>query len=345
MPGTLIGALADRGLSVAELAGRKEVDLRDVSGCWLSQPIERPEFNFRHLVCFEPASLKRSPPDAVGDLFRSLFPYVTGEPWISSVAVPVLAAGNQGADPVEMMRAILDAASHWLSTGLPLPLMKIVVFDKAPPSLLAAVTDTFRQHKSAMGAVAAESRRTDDARYDLFVSYSHVDSDVVHRLVDRIAQLAPDIRVFLDRAELDAGAAWQQNIFRAIDASRRVVCVFSPDYLRSRVCMEEYNIAHLRNREEDGVLVPAYLRSTDKLPSYMRLVQYVDVREGDGQRLEHLARQLVDEVPASAQAPTVKEPPLSVSADDLDVVRMAQALVDGKELRFEVRIRRIDDAP
>ncbi len=97
--GTLIGALDRRGVSVEDLARHKEVDLLDISNCWISGPIENSELNFRHLLCIEPAVNKQAPA-AVGDVFRSLIPYVTGEPWISRIALPLLSSGNQGFDPV-----------------------------------------------------------------------------------------------------------------------------------------------------------------------------------------------------------------------------------------------------
>ena len=85
--------------------------------------------------------------------------------------------------------------------------------------------------------------------------------------------------------ELQPGAAWQQRIFESLDASRAVICVFSPDYLTSKICIEEFNIALLRHRESlQGVLLPLYLY-TAELPTYMKLVQYEDVREGDQTKL------------------------------------------------------------
>ena len=56
----------------------------------------------------------------------------------------------------------------------------------------------------------------------------------------------PDVRVFLDRQDIDAGRGWQQVIFEALDDCRMVVAVYSPPYLLSKVCKEEFNIALFR---------------------------------------------------------------------------------------------------
>src|SRR5689334_911187 len=48
---SLIGALSRIGVSVADLALDKEVDLRNFSSCWLSRPITLPSLNFRRILC------------------------------------------------------------------------------------------------------------------------------------------------------------------------------------------------------------------------------------------------------------------------------------------------------
>lgn len=102
------------------------------------------------------------------------------------------------------------------------------------------------------------------------------------------------MRIFVDRLELNPGAAWQQHIFEAIDQSRKILPVLSPAYLASKICKEEYNIAHFRQREsEKGVLQPLYLRSSE-LPTYMKLVQYVDAREGSSSKLQEGAKKLIE---------------------------------------------------
>ncbi len=69
------------------------------------------------------------------------------------------------------------------------------------------------------------------------------------------------------------------QVVRAIDDCNKVLTFYSPSYLDSKVCIEEFNIALCRHREsEDPVLLPVYLYSAS-LPTYMRLVQFSDCRE------------------------------------------------------------------
>jgi hypothetical protein len=106
----------------------------------------------------------------------------------------------------------------------------------------------------------------------------------------------PALRVFVDRLELHPGAAWQQHIFESIDQSRKVICALSPDYLASKICKEEFNIALFRHRESsDGVLLPIYLYSAE-LPTYMKLYHYEDAREGDPVKIAQSAERLLGQL-------------------------------------------------
>ena len=85
------------------------------------------------------------------------------------------------------------------------------------------------------------------------------------------------------------GYAWQRHIFESLDRSRKVISVLSPDYVDSKVCQDEFNMALLRHRRTDaGVLLPVYLRSAT-LPSYMEIIQYIDAREADRGRIAQAA--------------------------------------------------------
>ncbi len=288
---SLIGALARTGVSVAGLAADKEVDLRRFSSCWLSRLIGRPDLHFRRILCFEPSFRGRAP-EVVGDVFRSLVPLVTSDPPIRQVAMPLLASGDQGESDAVMLKALIEASIHWLSAGLPVDRLKIVAQDSAD---LPRLRDTFacarqRQQEAKLGGPRS------DSRYDVFVSYSHSNVVAVDVLVAQMRALRPSLRVFLDRLELRLGASWQQHIFEALDASHRVICIYSPDYLASKVCQEEFNVGLMRHREtEDGVLLPVYAY-TAELPTYMRLIQYEDVREGDRTKMAHAAERLLSQL-------------------------------------------------
>ena len=285
-PSSLIGALDQRGISLAALAQNKAVDLRSFSSCWLSQVIDQPDACFDRILCFEPAHRGRAT-EVVGDIFRSIIPFTTGEPPMSHIALPLVAAGDQGASPEEMLKALADAAVHWLSSGMPLDRISIVL--RSPPDL-ESLSRTFAKVKQEYTEPQPAAL---NFQFDAFVSYSWDNKDAVDRLVEVLKEKQPELRIFVDRLELKPGAAWQQHIFESMDDSRKVICVYSPAYLKSRVCQEEFNMALFRHREsDDGVLLPVYLQTAD-LPTYMKLVQYHDAREGDPEKITQSAEPLL----------------------------------------------------
>lgn len=292
-PGSLIGALASVGVSVAALAKNKEVDLRSFSSCWLSRPIERPDVYFRRLLCFEPAFREKAKaPEVVGDIFRSIVPFTAGNPPISQIAMPVVAAGDQGESAEVMLEALTNASVHWLANGLQLDSIKIVVRDS---DCLGALRETFSQVKRRLAA-AELSQSCSTCHFDAFISYCQKNKAAVDELVKELKARRPALRIFVDRLQLQPGAAWQQQIFDSLCDARKVICVFSPDYLASKVCQDEFNTAWIRHRESvDGILLPVYLYTAD-LPAYMRIFHYEDAREGDRLRIAQSAEKLVQQL-------------------------------------------------
>lgn len=284
---SLIGALARRGISLADLAADKEVDLRNYASCWLSRAIDPRQAGVRRILCFEPR-VRGQAAGLVGDIFRSLIPFLGGDPPIRQVAMPIVASGDAGESAEVVLKALVDAAVRWLSIGTPLDCIKIVDND---PSEQKALCDTFARIKARLASPAAERS---SHHFDAFISYSHANKAEVDQFVAALRALRPNLRLFLDRFELNPGAAWQQEIFEALDSSARVICVLSPDYLESKMCQEEFNIALMRRRESgDELLVPIYLRSAT-LPGYMKALHHVDAREGEAERIAQVARQVVE---------------------------------------------------
>jgi hypothetical protein len=147
--GTLFEGLYEGGLDMRQVALRKQEDERSHLGCWLSEPFP-PEivrtFHFTRIICFEPRHPEfvrnsgideRNIEETVGFVFRCLNNFVIPDSndarrfEISSVAMPLLATGNQGVPVDVMFPRLLDAAIFWLEEGLPVKQMKIVAFAPA----------------------------------------------------------------------------------------------------------------------------------------------------------------------------------------------------------------------
>lgn len=287
---SLIGALHRKGISVAALAGDKYVDPRRTFSCWLSQEIVHhdPGIQFRRILCFEPFA-RRGPPEVVGDIFRSLAPLLGDDPPIRIVAMLLVACGDQSVPMPEILGSPLDAAVHWMTLGFPLQRLKIVAHS---PTRGLELQQAFSRLKEGYRHPILPASRARE--YDVFVSYAHKDEGDVSALASELRRLRPDLRIYFDRLSLNIGAAWQRESFEAIDASHRVVPMFSPSYLSSKVCLEEFNIALHRRRDTDDELLFPIHRYSAALPTDMRaLVNCQDCREGSKGRLRLAGERLL----------------------------------------------------
>jgi len=298
--GSLIGALDRKGLSVGALAADKDVDLRESFSCWLSRELtpSEPGLRFRRILCFEPLQ-REKPPEVVGDIFRALTPIVAEKPEIKIVALPLIAAGDQRYGVAEMVAPLVDAALHWLELGLPLDVVRVVAYRDAEAQ---AAREVFSEQRATY-IVEGEGSESDGAPaeaeesdYDVFISYSRVNTSESEALERCLLESHPDIRIFVDRTEIAIGSAWQPEIFENLDRTRKVVAMLSPDYLKSKVCKEEFNIAWIRARNTDSNLIfPVYLYDAD-LPTYMTYRNFFDCRPGDPAKILAASERLVSDL-------------------------------------------------
>ncbi len=287
--GSLIAALDRKGISVAALAENKHVDLRAAFSCWLSEEIrpQDPGIRFARILCFESFYRGADAPQAVGDIFRALAPFVAGEFSVSTIAMPVLAAGSQGYTAADILPPLLDSAFEWLKAGL--PIRKIAIYAHGAAQAREA-QKLFLQARQRFAQDARPPRKS-EPRYDAFVSYAREDSSAALAIAGHLKD--KKLRVFIDQLELIHGAAWQQHMFEALDSSRRVVAIYSPDYVSSKVCQEEFNIAWARGRKiSANVLFPVYWRSGE-LPTYMDMLNFLDCREQARPKLDEACQALV----------------------------------------------------
>jgi hypothetical protein len=286
--GSLIGALYSKGVSVQELSTQKAADLRANFSCWLSNDITMPaDLGFRKILCFEPL-VKGRPTEVIGDIFLSLTPFVMADKSIHQIAMPLVATGLQGVPVTQILEPLLDAAVHWLELGLPVTHLKIVEYSEAKAVELSTIFAELKQRY-----IEPVVTLKHQFKYDLFISYSHENTDEVLMMLEALQQLRPSLRIFLDRSELNNGSAWQQEIYEALDNCQKVIAVYSPTYLSSKVCQQEFNIAMFRHRESNNqTLIPVYLHLAD-LPTYMKLIQFVECREGGRERIQAACQAIV----------------------------------------------------
>jgi hypothetical protein len=290
-PTSLIGALERKGLSTKTLSLDKDVDLREAYSCWLSKEFTPadPGLRFKRLMCFEPLA-RGNPPEVIGDIFRALIPVIAAHPEIKSMALPLVATGDQRHHITSILPPLLESAIHWFRNGLSLDCLKIVIHKERQ---LADARHLFQRFKDSL-------RREEPAPtpanpdFDVFISYSS--ANTVDRMVleNELRALNPNLRLFIDRNVINVGSAWQSSLFENLDRCNLIVALLSPEYLQSKVCKEEFNIAWMRSREAaNEVLFPIFLY-TAGLPTYMKFRQHLDCREGDQAKLRMAAQMIVD---------------------------------------------------
>jgi len=287
---SLIGALDRQGISLGKLAENKEVDLRAYASCWLSQPVDTPtkDHHFDRVLCFEPLS-RGHPPELVGDIFRAITPFTGSNPPLKSVALPIVAAGEQGYSIADMLNPLIDAAHHWMSAGLPLEVIKIVAHGESNIKEAAAI---FAERKKSL--LKKREQANQQRSYEVFLSYSRKDEKAAKQILDALNQR--EISVFFDEISIDKGTSWQQKIFDALEACQRVVAIYSPSFLASKVCLEEFNIAWARGRNEASQILFPILWEPTTLPTYMQLINYVDCSAKGPSAIESACDRLMNEL-------------------------------------------------
>jgi hypothetical protein len=291
--GSLIGALYERGLSVRELSGDKDIDIRDNYSCWLSKPIAEVAagLRFGRILCFEPVA-GAAPPERVGDIFRGLAPILIVRPEIRSLAMPIVAAGDRGYPVPRMLTPLLDAAMGWLANGLPLERIIIAAHGDDAAEQARAVFAAARARPEGTGAPSG------DRAVDVFISYCQTDSAVADALLAELRSIRPNIQVFMDREDLRTGSHWLTEIFESLERARKVAVLLSPSYLASKACQDEFNVAWIEtNRTNRRLIHPLFIYDT-ALPAHFRLFQYDNCREGDLAKVRAAAERLVQALDA-----------------------------------------------
>jgi TIR domain len=118
----------------------------------------------------------------------------------------------------------------------------------------------------------------DVCRYDAFISYSHVDREWVDNSLVPPLELA-GLRIAIDHRDFAIGAYSQENMENYVDASRHVVIVLSPSWVKSEWSNFEFLMASaddpLARRRK---IIPLLIAPTE-LPKQIKIRTYADLRD------------------------------------------------------------------
>jgi ADP-ribosyl-[dinitrogen reductase] hydrolase len=287
-PGSLIGSLHGRGLSVERLSIDKEFDLRSGFSCWLSRriPVELG-LGFDRILCYEPTEAGQGPADRIEDIFRALAPFVgLPENPVTSVAMPLIACGDQRTPVAMIAEPLIRAAVHWMKTS---PLQRVAIVEREPSRVLALQEEALRVKKALIAEQTGPEKE-----YHVFLSYCRMNGDVADRVVETLRSLYPDIRVFRDIWELRTGKDFRVQLDQALRKSHRFLALLTPEYVSSNACKDEFNAAwSIREWHDPEFMLPLFVRSADLDDPRVKYLQYDDCREDDGAKIDDALRGLV----------------------------------------------------
>jgi formylglycine-generating enzyme required for sulfatase activity len=144
--------------------------------------------------------------------------------------------------------------------------------------------------------------------YDIFLSYSRRDNDIMQRIRDHLREAG--FAVWTDEGIETGTRSWKRAIEEAIRSAECVVCIFSPDANQSEWVRAELDFAELHGKRIYPVLARGDQRSA--IPFGFASMQWVDIRNDfSGEEFQHNMQKLVaavrDHNPPEADL-TVEEP-------------------------------------
>ncbi|VDH98627.1 Hypothetical predicted protein [Mytilus galloprovincialis] len=277
--GTLIGALKrNLGINVLNLSRNKLMDLRTHFSCWMSKDLDS-DLPFKKLLCFERSRTKGCMIDQIRDMFRALVPACGSQE--TTLITPLLGTGNQGFSESKVLSCMVEAAANWMQAGLPLKCIKIVIYGDNDSDLNSLFSSMKKKIISKTGKKVGGKELT----YDIYITYEQRDQNWVSMVTKALHARDKNLKLYTEVQKFDEEKIWQDNVFKTMSCSRKVIAILTPSFVNSKDCLDQFNMAMCCNRLKNSqVLFPFLLSSVESMPVYMQIVQYFDCRvrkEGD----------------------------------------------------------------
>jgi len=145
-PGSMIGALNTKGVSIANMATDKAADYEPEIPCWISQPVTSPQSGiaFKQVLVFEPSNPAQNAASLLASIFTAITRFVGDNTLKTTVAMPMLSTGSGGADPSAILTAAFNDAKSTMNTDFNLYGLKIVVFEASRVAPMKTLFDQLK---------------------------------------------------------------------------------------------------------------------------------------------------------------------------------------------------------
>ncbi len=170
-------------------------------------------------------------------------------------------------------------------------------------------------------------------QYDVFMSYSRTDADVMRRLTEDLRKHG--FVVWNDEALEPGTPSWKDAIEAAIEGAKTVVALLSPSAKKSEWIERELDYA----RAQNVPIIPVIVRgeTQNAVPFELITVQRADLRKDYDEGFY----QLQDALAEHLKRPDLRPPARTRPVQELQAERQqgaAQKVVAGKQIPFENRL-------
>jgi Domain of unknown function (DUF4145) len=146
---SVIGALwRNCQIDVQALSERREIDLVDTFGCWVAKA--KPNTQFERIVCAEVIGRELEISAVIENLFVMLSILEMKGVKIQTLALPVLASGNQQQDPAVIIKELLDNSLKYMNHSL---CMKRILFVEKKDERARQLDEAMNEELGRVGVV------------------------------------------------------------------------------------------------------------------------------------------------------------------------------------------------
>lgn len=154
-------------------------------------------------------------------------------------------------------------------------------------SCLTVTSDQTKSQSQQHSHISDEKVLSTPHNYDVFLSYSHCNEDKAQQIMKVLLIHNPNLDIFIDKAQLKAGAAWQQELYDALDNSKSMIALVSNDYLLSKVCMEEFSLSLALQQQNNCRVLPLIIEPLKENMEWLSLLSPVKCFEEHAKNKVH----------------------------------------------------------